>query len=237
VNLVGLYLGWRAALSWNRSDFYDIFGPTKRSRKGYAAKLGYTDWLVYDEPKTFNVTYDVAWYDKIDTLPGAQNVSTTFTRLLTGEVGIHYSDKQQSIGAVDDQKGVSWSLVANASQTQGAVTPQIRGTFDFGLPLPIPHSSIWLRSAAGGANGDRKQHARQLLFWRVRQQLCRQQIRSALPRIQFAARIRDRRGERTQFRAGTGRVESSARRLRIRRHPRLPPHLAAPGGLRHAVVD
>ena len=29
------------ALSWNRSDFYDLFGPTKRSRKGYAAKLGY----------------------------------------------------------------------------------------------------------------------------------------------------------------------------------------------------
>ena len=37
----GEYLGWRAALSWNRSDFYDLFGPTKRSRKGYAAKLGY----------------------------------------------------------------------------------------------------------------------------------------------------------------------------------------------------
>ena len=155
VDLLGLYLGWRAALSWNRSDFYDIFGPTKRSRKGYAAKLGYTDWLVYDEPKTFNVTYDVAWYDKIDTLPGSQNIATTFTRLLTGEVGIHYSDTQQSIGAVDDQKGFSWSLVASASQTQGAVTPQIRGTFDFGLPLPIPNSSIWLRSAAGGSNGDR----------------------------------------------------------------------------------
>jgi len=155
VGLVGLYLGWRTALSWNRSDFYDLFGPTKRSRKGYAAKLGYTDWLIYDEPKTFNVTYDVAWYDKIDTLPGAQNVSTTFTRLLTGEVGIHYSDKQQSIGAVDDQKGFAWSLVANASQTQGAVTPQIRGTFDIGFPLPVPNSSIWLRSAAGGANGNR----------------------------------------------------------------------------------
>ena len=34
-------------------------------------------------------------------------------------------------------------------------TPQIHGTLDLGFPLPIPHSSIWLRSAAGGANGDR----------------------------------------------------------------------------------
>ena len=47
----GSYLGWRGALSWNRSDFYDLFGPTKRSRKGYAAKLGY-DWLlIWDEPR------------------------------------------------------------------------------------------------------------------------------------------------------------------------------------------
>ena len=44
VDIFGSYLGWRAAASWNRSDFYDLFGPTKRSRKGYAAKLGY-DWL------------------------------------------------------------------------------------------------------------------------------------------------------------------------------------------------
>ena len=36
------YLGSGAReLSWNRSDFYDLFGPTERSRKGYAAKLGY----------------------------------------------------------------------------------------------------------------------------------------------------------------------------------------------------
>jgi hypothetical protein len=70
-------------------------------------------------------------------------------------VGIHYSDKQQSHRCRRRPEGFSWSLVANASQTQGAVTPQIRGTFDFGLPLPIPNSSIWLRSAAGGSKGDR----------------------------------------------------------------------------------
>ncbi len=34
VDIHGSYLGWRAGLSWNRSDFYDLFGPTKRSRKG-----------------------------------------------------------------------------------------------------------------------------------------------------------------------------------------------------------
>src|SRR4029078_6464273 len=37
-------LGWRCEFYWNRTDFYDIFGPTKKSQKGYAAKIGY-DWL------------------------------------------------------------------------------------------------------------------------------------------------------------------------------------------------
>jgi hypothetical protein len=32
---------------------------------------------------------------------------------------------------------------------------QLRGGFDAGLPLPLGHSSLWSRSAAGVANGDR----------------------------------------------------------------------------------
>ena len=36
----------------------------------------------------------------------------------------------------------------------GQLTPQFRGEIDFGLPL-FAHSSFWLRSAAGVANGDR----------------------------------------------------------------------------------
>ncbi len=155
VEITGAYLGWRAALSWNRSDFYDLFGPTKRSRKGYAAKVGYTDWLIYDEPKTLNLTYDLAYYDQIDTLPGAQNVSTNFTRLLTAEVGIHSTDVQQSIGAVDGEKGLTWATVLTANVVNGQTIPQVRASFDFGLPLPIPHSSVWLRTAAGAASGNR----------------------------------------------------------------------------------
>ena len=44
LDIFGRYEFWKAELAWNRPDFYDLFGPTKRSRKGYLAKLGY-DWL------------------------------------------------------------------------------------------------------------------------------------------------------------------------------------------------
>ena len=33
---------WRAHASWNDADFYDLFGPTKRSRKGWDAGLGWS---------------------------------------------------------------------------------------------------------------------------------------------------------------------------------------------------
>src|SRR5262249_22270047 len=128
IDITGRYLFWNAELSWNRSDFYDLFGPVKRSRKGYAAKLGY-DWLLlYEEPKRLDLFLNFAYYDQIDTLPNAQNVSTTFTRLVTGEAALRYTDVRQSIGAVDDEKGIEWSLNYLGSRVQGEITPQFYGT-------------------------------------------------------------------------------------------------------------
>ena len=49
----------------------------------------------------------------------------------------------------------SWALIYNGSRVNGGVTPQVRGELDFGYALPIPNSSVWLRSAGGFANGDR----------------------------------------------------------------------------------
>jgi hypothetical protein len=155
LDMTGQYLGWRAELSWNRSDFYDLFGPTKRSRKGEAAKLGY-DWLmIYDEPRKLTLSYDLEYYNKLDTLPNAQNVATTFTRLMTGKLGLHYTDVRRSLGAVDDEKGLTWNLELDANQVSGKITPQLFGNLDLGFALPLAHSSVWLRSAAGIASGDR----------------------------------------------------------------------------------
>jgi hypothetical protein len=155
VDITGRYQFWTAELSWNRSDFYDLFGPTKRSRKGYAAKLGY-DWEIYnDEPRKLDLSLDFAYFDKIDTLPNAQNVQTNFTRLVTGEARLNYTDVKRSLGAVDDEKGIAWELDYLGSRVNGQVTPQVRGGLDLGFALPLANSSIWLRTAAGFANGDR----------------------------------------------------------------------------------
>ncbi|CAG1006082.1 hypothetical protein BURK1_03266 [Burkholderiales bacterium] len=153
--IYGNYLGWRAGASWNKSDFYDLFGPTKRSRKGLALKGGY-DYLVHwDDPRRMELKFDIAFYDKIDTLPEAQNVGTTSDRLLTGEVGAYYTDVRRSIGAVDDEKGIAWYGVATVNRANGRTPVLARGAFDYGWALPIGNSSIWSRTVAGVSSGDR----------------------------------------------------------------------------------
>jgi len=155
LDVQGRYLGWRAGLSWNRSNFYDLFGPTLRGRKGHAARLGYDQFLIFEPPKKLDLSYDLAYFDKIDALPSAQNVSVPFDRLLTGEIALRYTDVRRSLGAVDDEKGVTWAALATVHRIKSETVTQLHGNYDFGLPLPLGHASIWSRSAAGASGGDR----------------------------------------------------------------------------------
>lgn len=154
VELSADYLGWHGSLSWNRSDFYDLFGPTKSSRKGTALELGY-DWvLIYERPRRLDLKLEVAHYNNIDTLPVNQNVASGVTRMSTAEADLTYTHVRRSLGAVDDEKGVRAQGVLSANLADGDVKPQLRAAFDFGVALPWGHASIWSRTAAGVARGE-----------------------------------------------------------------------------------
>jgi len=155
VEITGRYLGWWGSLSWNRSDFYDLFGPTKRSRKGFAAKGGYEHFIIFDEPRRLQFVSQLAHYEKIDTLPAAQNVQSGFDRLTEGGLGLRYTDVRRSLGAVDDEKGLMWSALAGFHHVSGETAADLRGTFDYGWDLPQGNSSLWLRTAAGYMDGNR----------------------------------------------------------------------------------
>ncbi|HEX5651178.1 MAG TPA: hypothetical protein VFX69_16085 [Steroidobacteraceae bacterium] len=147
------YSFWSAGLKWNAGDFYDLFGPTKRSREGWGAYLGYDRPLLYDPPEKFNLVAKLAYYGDLDTLPNFQNVPSPTDKLGEAEIGLHYEHPRASIGKVDDEAGHLWSLVAHAYEADGDITPSLLGKFDLGLPLRR-HSSIWLRTAGGVADGD-----------------------------------------------------------------------------------
>jgi hypothetical protein len=147
---------WTAGASWNRADFYDLFGPTKRSLPGYNGYVTYDHFLTYEPPQAMDVMAKVAYYGDLVTLPGFQNVLSPTSNLFTADVGITSVDTRQSPGAVDDETGHTWSLKAHTYAAPGEFIPSIRGTFDVGFPLPLDHSSIWLRTGAAVASGSRE---------------------------------------------------------------------------------
>jgi hypothetical protein len=146
---------WEFSATYNGSDFYDLFGPTKTSRKGYSLGIKYSKNLVYDKPKTLDFNISVTGYGGLERLPDFQNVAATFDKLLSAGASVDYEYVRKSLGAVDDEKGVKWQLVSQGNYVNSEVFPRVYTNFDYGIPLPIGHSSIWLRSSIGYSFGDR----------------------------------------------------------------------------------
>lgn len=139
----------------NDADFYDLFGPTERSRKGDAFLAGYKVPLIFDTPVEMNLMIDAAYYMGLDTLPANQNVSASAEEIGSFDVTLTYTDTQKTIGAVDHEKGYRWEISGGSDLANRDAFPHVRGGFDFGFPIGWEHSSLWLYSAAGVAGGDR----------------------------------------------------------------------------------
>lgn len=151
VHLRGEYrrYDWTARASLNDTDFYDLFGPTKTSRKGYALSLGHLNYLLYEQPKQLTLNVKGQLSGNLDQLPEFQNVAVDVTRLATLTADLSYSNVRSSLGSVDDEAGTRWSVVARGDRVNGGSFARVRGTYDLGVPLPMGHSSVWLRGAAG----------------------------------------------------------------------------------------
>ena len=146
---------WRFRYWHNLANFYDLFGPVDRSRKGDAVLVDYKSSVIYDPPRQLDVTAQTAAYFGLDTLPGAQNVAAGPNRnIQVTKLGLNYVDLTKSLGAVDDEKGVRWNLDGETDFAHGKAFPSIRGGLSFGAPLGGNHASLWLYTAAGAVGGD-----------------------------------------------------------------------------------
>ena len=140
---------WRVRAALNGGDFYDLFGPTKTSRKGYALGVGWKRALLYDDPRRLDLELEARVAGNLDRLPDYQNIEVDVDRLATAEARLAGTDVRSSLGSVDEEKGARWSITLQADAVAGALFPRLHGTYDRGLALPLGHSSIWVRSAAG----------------------------------------------------------------------------------------
>jgi hypothetical protein len=147
---------WRGRVRWNGADFYDLFGPTKTGRKGYLVEAGHKSTLIYDEPRRLELDIDGRIAGRLDRLPEYQNVAVIVDRLATLEAKLAYTDVRKSLGWVDDEGGRRWSAVVRGDHVNGRTVPKIYATFDKGMPLPLGHSSVWSRSAAGFSTSERE---------------------------------------------------------------------------------
>jgi hypothetical protein len=140
---------WTAHASLNGADFYDLFGPTKTSRRGYEVGAGHLNTLIFDEPRRMTLKIDGRFAGNLDQLPEYQNVAVNVDRLFTVTGDLSYTDLRSSLGRVDDEKGQLWSVVVREDIVASTLFTKVRGRYDVGVPLPIGHSSLWFRQAAG----------------------------------------------------------------------------------------
>ncbi len=146
--------GWELSATANRADFYDFFGPTKTSRKGYSLSLGYTGIITNDKPTYMDWGFDLAGYAGLDILPEYQNVPTSAKEFWSVSARLGYRRDRRTIGALEPEKGVEWSLEASDSIVKGKHYPRVWADSAFGFYLPWEHSSLWLHASAGKSWGN-----------------------------------------------------------------------------------
>ena len=152
INLARLH--WKLALADNATDFYDLFGPTKVSLKGYSAALAYNNTLISEAPRELEYTLSGATYGHLDSVPGFQNVTAPYTAYQTGGAELVYKYVRRTLGAVEPEYGWSWKLSATGNRANATFFPKYQGSLDLGMLLPLDHSSLWLRSSAGRSRED-----------------------------------------------------------------------------------
>ncbi|MBT8253775.1 MAG: hypothetical protein HKN00_01960 [Flavobacteriaceae bacterium] len=137
---------------YNEANFYDLFGPTKFSRKGYVLNINYDRSLLWDSPKNLDLSVGAGAYYDLDQSPAFQQIeSKNFdeTFFFDFNVSLAYRNLRNSLGAVDHEKGIKTSIGGSMTLSSGRLFPRAMGTFDYGFQLPVNHASLWIRNSLG----------------------------------------------------------------------------------------
>jgi hypothetical protein len=148
-------LNWDLQYKHNAADFYDLFGPVERSRRGDVFSAAYNKTMIYDPPRQLDLFGSAAIYLGLETLPSAQNIASP-KNIFSMEVGAKYTNTRKALGGVDHEKGIAWRALADLDYADSKAFPKLYGGVDYGVPLPLPNSSFWLYAHAGMAWGQRE---------------------------------------------------------------------------------
>ena len=150
------YYFWNLKVAWNHMDFYDLFGPMRKSRKGFVAQLAYDYSNTMISPYDKSWGFSVATYGDMDVLPLYQEVEVQGVRSMqTASIYGNWAKTRTSLGGVMKEQGYELGIEGYGYLAGGRVYPSIEASGDFGTLVPFDrNTSFWLRTAAGHNFGD-----------------------------------------------------------------------------------
>ena len=151
------YYFWTLKGAWNHTDFYDLAGPMRSSRKGYMASLAYDFTSSMISPYTRSWGFSVGTYGGMDALPLYQEVTVddAIRSMQTASLYGKFSKTRSSLGAIMREQGYELGLQGYSYLADGKFYPSVEASADFGVLLPVDrNTSFWLRTAAGHNFGD-----------------------------------------------------------------------------------
>jgi hypothetical protein len=81
-------------------------------------------------------------------------VATTVADYTALSAELTYQAHRKTIGGLDPEKGLEWTLFASDRWVGSDHYPRGWGQLAFGIPLPWDHSSLWPQLTAGASGGD-----------------------------------------------------------------------------------
>ena len=153
------YFFWTVKAAWNHTDFYDLAGPMRTSRKGYMASVSYDYSNNMFVPYSRDWGFSIGAYGDMDALPLYQEIGVDegIRSMQTISAYGKISKTRGSLGAVMREQGYSLGIDGYGYLAGGHFYPSIEATADFGVLLPVVrNTSFWLRSVAGHSFGDEK---------------------------------------------------------------------------------
>ena len=153
------YNRWTLNAAWNPTNFYDLFGPRRASRKGYSVSLAYDYKNQLQSPFTWQWGGAIAHYGGMDALPLYQEIEIDegITSFQTANLYFKSGRVRGTNGALEAEQGYRFSASAYTYLADGKFFPSIDVSGDLGFLLPVgEHNAFWLKTAAGQNFGDVK---------------------------------------------------------------------------------
>ena len=118
---------WSARVRWNAGDFYDLFGPTKTSMKGYSFRVGYQKAPSLRQPRELRFEANATYYGGLDRLPDFQNIATAYDRLFAIRARLGYRNERHSPWLGRRREGARLGHRICRRPRQRQVVPEVLG--------------------------------------------------------------------------------------------------------------